>query len=183
MRHSAALTVILTLTLAGSAYGISGEGYFGPDTPPPAGIIPDVPSVVIPRSAKPPVSDTSSLPKRKTEPKPVDELKLSPKHEKYSEDLTKVIKGYGLRASITNELIDLHRAADRGVGNQEKINRYSAIIETYPIDYFAAYKAALAAYAMVDYDEAMYWITKTLDTCSDYMPAKRLMKRIEGLTR
>ena len=172
--------------MAGRAYGISGEGYFGPDTPPPSGIIPDLPSAVIPHSAKPKTQDTTPAPLPKTKSQQDDSLKddrlkLSPKHEKYSEDLTKVIRSYGLKESVTSDLLDLHRAAERGVGNQAKIERYSAIVEAYSIDYFAAYKAAVAAYNMVDYDEAMYWITKCLDTCPDYMPARRLKKRIEGL--
>ena len=182
MKHSAALTAVLTLALAGSAYGISGEGYFGPDTPLPSGI--DIPSVVIPNTVKKtpsPIQKKQDERKQDDFRKKQDELKLSPKHEKYSEDLTKVIRSYSLDEAKTSELLDLHHAASRGIGNQEKINRYSVIIEAYPIDYFAAYNAAVAAYAMVDYDEAMYWITKCLDTCPDYMPARRLKKKIDGM--
>ena len=38
----------------------------------------------------------------------------------------------------------------------------------------------MVAYGMVDYEEAMYWVTKALDICPDYMPARRFKKRIEG---
>ena len=178
------LTMIFTMTCAGIAFGISGEGYFGPDNPPPDGIIPDLPSVTVlnytPPQTDPTPTPSAQLPEPSPKTATTDELKLSPKHEKYSEDPSKVIKSYGLSETKTSGLLDLHQAASRGIGKQEQLNRYSAIIEVCPIDYFAAYRAAMVAYGMVDYEEAMYWVTKALDICPDYMPARRFKKRIEG---
>ena len=64
--------------------------------------------------------------------------------EKYSEDTAKVINSYGLAKNRAKNLINKHKDAAAGMGNKEKVDRYQQILREFPMDYFAAYKAAAA---------------------------------------
>ena len=169
----------MLVALAGVVYADSGEGYFGdgevidanPDTP----FLPPMPTE---EELDEEYDDEEDSEITTTKDTKKSRWKKPP--EKYSDDAAKVIKSYGLKKPQTNTLISRHKDAAAGVGNKEKVDRYSSILRKYPMDYFAAYKAAEATFAMGRNSAALQWINRSLKIYPDYMPARQLKKRIQG---
>ena len=185
------LAVIFTMICAEDSFAVIGEGYFGKDYLP-YSLIPDLPAAAnspAPAPAQRSTKKTEPRRTRKPEPEPEPDLEesysennhtLSPKHEKYSENTDRVIRSYGLDDMTTANILDLHQAATRGIGKREKFERYTMILNDYPEDYLATYRASQIAFEMADYGLAMHWLRRCLEICPDYMPARNFRKRIEG---
>ena len=172
---------VMLFVVVGVAYADSGEGYFGD------GDVIDANPEPTGDSSKPfipPMPDEEELEEEDDvetiEPlKPAKETKWKKAPEKYSDDTTKVINSYGLGNKAKN-LINRHKEAAAGMGNKEKVSRYSAILKQFPMDYLAAYRAAEASFAMGRNSQALKWVNQSLAIYPDYMPARRLKKQIEG---
>ena len=172
---------VMLLVSTSVVYAASGDGYFGDDEIIDANPEPTTDST---KPFIPPMPDEEELMDDEDETTTTisstkkSEWKKPP--EKYADDATKVIKSYGLNKAQTNTLISRHKDAVAGMGNREKVDRYSSILKKYPMDYFAAYKAAEASFAMGRNNQALQWINRSLKIYPDYMPARRLKKQIQG---
>ena len=182
MKFFVLLSVCVMLLASTSAvYAASGDGYFGDDEVIDANPEPTTDST---KPFIPPMPDEEELMDDEDETTTTisstkkSDWKKPP--EKYADDATKVIKSYGLNKAQTNTLISRHKDAVAGMGNREKVDRYSSILKKYPMDYFAAYKAAEANFAMGRNNQALQWVNRSLKIYPDYMPARRLKKQIQG---
>lgn len=198
------LAVLIACAFSLGAYAASGQGYFGPgtgdsyeidedydedddddddyyDDEDDDGDEPDAPVIVPSPSPEP-------------EPEPdIIEIKSDLsywksknfKPETKSTEAKKVIQSYRLDGAVTRVLIDKHKsAAYTEVGKREQYDRYVIILNEYPFDYFAAYKAAEMNYDMRKYSTALKYIDKSLEIYPDYIPAIRLRRKIQaGLKR
>lgn len=102
------------------------------------------------------------------------------KLENQADNANKVIKSYGFDSGKTEVLLDKHKSASRAAGNREKSDRYMQIFNEFPMDYYAAYKAAKANYDMGRNSTAKNWVDKALSVNGGYVPAIILNRQING---
>ena len=183
------LVAAMGFMACGNAFAATGEGYFGDEDLEDAAV-PELEADTVPEPApskpvinsseyRPPVfpyDDTEEERISDEEPSGYDK-KPAVKLEKYSEDTVKVLRSYGLDAETFDRLLDRHNDAAKGIGNQEKFDRYEIIFNEYPFDYLAAYRAAQANMAMDRKGQAHGWLERALKIHPNYIPARQLLKR------
>ena len=175
---------VMLLASVSFAFAESGAGYFGDGYAPE---VIDNPDPVNGNTVEYEPEDDPVEPEEPEEPetptpmptpttKPAEKTNL----ENKSEDPKKVITSYGLDSGTTTALINKHRDAAKGKGNRELSERYINLSNQYPQDYLAPYKAAVANYDMTRYSTAQKWCRVALERNPNYVPARQLMRKIEG---
>ena len=194
------IIVLLLISLILSAFcscscAAQKEGYFGDEdlevedaAPAPEPEIKDFPAPIDNnidnngQEYKPPVFpyddvDQDEAHSSDNEPSEYEPLKKFRNLERYSEKTEKVLRSYGLDEATFDRMLDRHKDAENGVGNQEKFDRYEILFNEYPFDYLAAYRAAQANMAMGRKGQAETWLNKALNIHPNYIPAKQLLKK------
>ena len=167
--------------LGKNAFAASGEGYFGGGDAP--DLIQDAaPSAGVAGVYEDDNDDYSDYENELQDVSIPDRTKkaVNDKREKYSEDTAKVINSYGLTSSKAKGLINRHNDAAKGMGKEEKFDRYKRIYNANKYDYLAAYRLAQVSFEMGHNAQAMSWLNTCLDIFPNYMPARQLKKKVEG---
>lgn len=100
--------------------------------------------------------------------------------ENSSTDAKKVIKSYGLSASKEKMLINAHSKASKANNSKKKYEAYKQLSEADNNDYLAAYNTGRYALEQSMYIEAREWVSKALFVNPNYVPAKKLIEKIDN---
>lgn len=165
--------------LAGYAFAAAGEGYFGTGDAP--NLIPDAaPSAGVAGNYDDEEPEDTVDSRLNVEIPNTTKKAITDKREKYSDNTTKVINSYGLKASQAKGLINRHNEAAQAKGKEDRFDRYKRIYNANKYDYLAAYRLAQVSFEMGHNAQAMGWINTCLEIFPNYMPARQLKKQVEG---
>ncbi len=125
-----------------------------------------------------------------TPPDPRDEREIyitpreyRPDYERKSTDPEKVIPTYELPRDAENMLIQAHKDALKLISKPGRIEAYMKIFDIYDGDFLAAYYVGLAEFESNNGSKSREWCEVALSINPNYLPAKLLMKRAEGLIK
>lgn len=124
------------------------------------------------------------------QPDPRDEREIyitpreyRPDYERKSTEPEKVIPTYELPRDAEEMLIQLHKDAQKMISKPGRIDAYTRIFDIYDGDYLAAYCAGLAEFDSNNGSKSKEWCEISLAINPNYLPAKLLMRRAEGLIK